>query len=112
MAKKLTQEQVIDQFNSVHGDRYDYSLVNYVNNRTKVSIICSIHGVFKQLPADHKAKIGCIKCGFLETKKKQSFSLEQILSEFIKVHGKRYDYSQVKYINSKTPVDHRCSGFY
>lgn len=41
-----TQDEVIDGFRKVHGDRYDYSLVKYVNNITPVDIICKIHGVF------------------------------------------------------------------
>lgn len=31
-----------------HGGNYDYSLVNYINSRTKVQIICKIHGIFEQ----------------------------------------------------------------
>lgn len=59
--KKNTQS-VITDFTQVHGDKYNYSSVKYNNNHTKVSIICSKHGVFKQRPYDHLAGHGCPKC--------------------------------------------------
>ena len=42
--------------------RYDYSKVNYVNNRTDVIIICPIHGEFLQTPSDHFQGCGCSLC--------------------------------------------------
>ena len=47
----------------VHNGKYDYSLVEYYNSSTKVSIICPIHGAFTQLPSNHKAGQGCYQCG-------------------------------------------------
>ncbi len=44
--KKLTTEQFIEKSRQVHGNRYDYSKVNYINSRTKVTIICPKHGEF------------------------------------------------------------------
>ncbi len=89
---------------NTHGDVYDYSSVKYVNNSTKVSIICKKHGVFEQLPADHKAGIGCIKCGFEKMKSKQRHTQENVIKIFNNAHNGRYDYSKVEYVNSKTPV--------
>ena len=60
--RRLTQQQVIEQFKQAHGDRYDYSKSKYVNTRTKIIIICSRHGEFQQTPNSHKNGIGCIKC--------------------------------------------------
>lgn len=57
------QEYCINQFIEVHGGRYDYSLVVYVNDRSKVKIICSEHGVFEQEVNGHKHGSGCKKCG-------------------------------------------------
>ena len=64
--KRLSQDDVIKQFRSVHGDKYDYSKVEYVNTNTKVIIICPIHGEFQQIPKTHKSGIGCQNCGFLK----------------------------------------------
>lgn len=59
---KLDQTLIIEGFRKVHGDYYDYSRVNYVHNRTPITIICPKHGAFKQLYADHMNGCGCRKC--------------------------------------------------
>lgn len=47
----------------IHGDEYDYSLVQYTNSHNKVTIICKIHGEFDKKPCDHiNQKQGCPKC--------------------------------------------------
>ena len=53
MGKRLTTEEFISKAREVHGDRYDYSKVEYKNAKTKVKIICPIHGVFEQSPDAH-----------------------------------------------------------
>ena len=60
---KLTFEDFLQKSKEKHGDRYDYSLVEYKNNTTKVKIICPIHGVFEQRPDVHYLQgCGCQKC--------------------------------------------------
>lgn len=59
---KLTTEEFIAKAKAVHGDRYDYSKVKYVNASTKVCIICKIHGEFWQTPSHHTCGHGCTKC--------------------------------------------------
>ena len=58
--KTLTTKESIADFRKVHGDRYDYSKVDYVNSKTKVSIICPVHG--EQRPSGHKRGLGCPSC--------------------------------------------------
>lgn len=61
--RKLTTEEFIKKAKAIHGDKYDYSKVEYVNKRTKVCIICPKHGEFWQLPNNHiRQKQGCPKC--------------------------------------------------
>ena len=43
----------ISKANKIHGDKYDYSKVNYINTKTKINIICKIHGEFEQNPSNH-----------------------------------------------------------
>lgn len=52
----------ISQSKAVHGDKYDYSLVEYKNANTKVKIICSEHGAFEQLASNHLRGQTCKKC--------------------------------------------------
>lgn len=59
---KLTTEEFIAKANAVHGDRYDYSKVEYINANTKVCIICKDHGEFWQSPYTHLKGHGCSKC--------------------------------------------------
>ena len=53
MSKRLTTEQFIIKAKLVHGDKYDYSKVEYINANTKVCIICPVHGEFWQKPSNH-----------------------------------------------------------
>lgn len=65
MSKKKTTEQFIEEAKMVHGNKYDYSLVNYINNKTPICIICPKHGKFKQIPSDHLNGRGCNLCSKL-----------------------------------------------
>lgn len=66
---RKTKEQFIAEAISVHGDKYDYSKVEYKTNRTKVCIICPTHGEFWQTPSGHLRGYECRKCGVEKTKK-------------------------------------------
>lgn len=63
MPRRLTQEEFIAKAESIYGKWYDYSKVKYINNYTKVCIICPIHGEFWQPPSAHLQRKGCWKCG-------------------------------------------------
>ena len=67
---KLTTEKFIARAKGVHGDRYDYSKVQYVNNKTKVCILCKKHGEFMQSPSMHLRGHGCAKCSTERNSKK------------------------------------------
>lgn len=60
---KLTTEEFIAKAKAVHGDKYDYSKVEYVNNQTPIEIVCPIHGAFTQRPLNHLRGNGCPQCG-------------------------------------------------
>lgn len=82
MSKKLTQEEVIKQFKEVHGDKYDYSKVKYVNTKTKVEIICDVHGSFYQTPETHKCGGMCGYCAGQKTHINDSIGMKR--SDLIK----------------------------
>ena len=63
MRKRMSFEEFVKKAQGVHGDKYDYSQVNYVNSKTKVKIICPIHGEFEQAPEKHWLGRGCPFCG-------------------------------------------------
>ena len=62
MAKKSTTKEFIEKAIKIHGNRYDYSKVEYVNNYTKVIIICPEHGEFFQRPNTHLTGSHCDRC--------------------------------------------------
>jgi protein-arginine kinase activator protein McsA len=99
--KRKTTEQFIKKAIEVHGDKYDYSKVEYINANTKVCIICPIHGEFWQESRNHLQGQGCPDCGGT---KKKILTNEQFIKEAQKVHGDKYDYSNVEYVNRKTKV--------
>jgi len=102
IAKKTTEEFIIDAI-KIHGNKYDYSLVEYKNNRKKVKIICPIHGVFEQKPNGHLNGKGCILCSGLKRK-----TTEEFIIDAIKIHGNKYDYSLVEYKNNRKKVKIIC----
>lgn len=57
-------EYIKREFRNKHGDRYNYSLVQYDKSKTKVKIICKEHGVFECTPSMHKKGVGCKKCSY------------------------------------------------
>jgi len=107
--KKLTTEEFISKANKVHGNKYDYSLVEYINNHTKVKIICPIHDEFNQTPNAHiSQKQGCYHCGITTTRDKNISYTEEFISKANKVHGNKYDYSLVEYVNAYTKIKIIC----
>lgn len=114
----LSQEDFIKQSQKVHGERYDYSKVQYEKSDKKVCIICPEHGTFWQTPGSHLQGRGCPKCGRIEAGRKQSHraldgsirtsSTEVFIEKARTIHGDKYDYSKVKYINAHTKVTVIC----
>lgn len=68
--KKLTTSEFISRSRKIHGDTFDYSLVEYTTAHKHVSIICKQHGEFNQLAYMHMYGDGCPKCGELSRRLK------------------------------------------
>jgi hypothetical protein len=102
-------DKFINQANIVHKNKYDYSKVNYVNDGTKVEIICPEHGSFFQAPNDHLRGSGCVSCGIKNTIDKKIKKYSEIFPKKASVvHNNKYDYSKSKYVNSSTMVEIEC----
>lgn len=64
MSKSITTEQFIIKARKKHGDKYDYLLTSYTNDRTKIKVVCPKHGIFEPTPNNHVGKgSGCPQCG-------------------------------------------------
>ncbi len=88
----------------VHGDKYDYSLVEYTNNRTKVKIICPEHGEFEKTPTSHLNGSGCQKCNGIKTAIRCSQTLDHFIMRSKQAHGDKYDYSKSEYKTSRNKI--------
>jgi len=71
--KNSNTEAFIEKANQVHNFKFDYSKVDYINNKTKVIIRCYLHGEFEQIPTNHLRNIGCPKCSICVSKKEQKW---------------------------------------
>lgn len=90
--KKLTTEEFIEKARKVHGDRYDYSKVNYKTTHEKVVITCKKHGDFEQTPSSHLQGNGCPKCKREKLNKTQKATYDDIIKIFREIHGDKYAY--------------------
>jgi len=103
--RTFTNIDFILKANKVHLEKYDYSLVEYVNSYTKIKIICkTCNSIFLQKPCGHLLGKGCLKCA---NNNKSYNNMDFIRKAEIKHPGK-YDYSLVEYIGSKTKVKIIC----
>lgn len=101
---KLDNKTFIQKANIVHNNKYDYSLVDYVNAKTKVKIICNIHGVYEQNPYNHIGKkYGCPKCA-----NNKKLTKEEFIIKANNIHNSLYNYNEIEYVNSNTKIKIYC----
>ena len=101
-------ESFISKASSLHGHVYDYSLVEYKNNRSLVTIGCLQHGNFLQRPIHHLRGQGCPHCRYPKTSQKLRMDSNVVIQRFRESHGDKYDYSLVNYKNNRTNVTIIC----
>ena len=101
--KDKRKNSFIEKSNKKHNNKYDYSLVDYVNMLTKVKIICPIHGIFEQTPIAHRNN-GCAECAG-----NKKMNNKEFIEKAIKVHGDKYNYLFIDYKNNRTKVKIKCA---
>ena len=91
--RKLTTDEWIIKAKLVHGNKYDYSKVEYVGATRQVLILCPVHGQFLQRSGSHLEGTGWINC------RNQMYrsTTEEFIGKAVKVHSEKYDYSKVVY---------------
>lgn len=105
--KRISSEDFINKSKEKHGNKYDYSKVDYTNNKTQITIICPVHGEFQQFPYNHIRR-GCPKCGLKSMKDSKTKTIDSFIKDSINIHGDKYDYSKVDYMGSNIPVEIIC----
>lgn len=107
--KKTSVECWVKSCQEIHNNVFDYSLVEELRGNKPVPIICKEHGVFNQNPIRHKAGAnGCKPCSLRLQGVKRKKTKERLISDFVRVHGYEYDYSDVVYTNVKEKVAIAC----
>lgn len=112
MGIKITQDEFIAECRQKHdGDKYDYSRTNYVNKRTKVKIICPIHGEFEQNPYKHKNGQGCPQCCTDKRNYLKQFNYKKFLDSSQKRFGCSYSFPKIEeeYENSHSKITVKCN---
>lgn len=104
--KKYTTDLFINKADKVHNYKYNYSLVNYINSKTKIKIICSNHDndfIFEQLPNAHLQGQGCSKCS-----NNNKYDTKTFVAKAKFIHNNLYDYSKVIYENAHKKINIIC----
>jgi hypothetical protein len=106
--RRGARERFADKATLLHNGRYDYSMVDYFDARTEVTVMCRRHGPFTIQPTSHLNGRGCRGCGYERVSSAQSVTQDHVLSRYAEVHGDRYDYSLVRYVGSHHKVTVVC----
>lgn len=103
-------DEFIKKARLVHGDKYDYSLVEYKNSKSSISIICSSHGLFKQQAGSHLSGNKCPDCALIKRAKVRTKTFSEFLKDAIAIHGNKYDYSlcEPHYKNARSKIPIKC----
>lgn len=105
---KVATDEFVAKAIAVHGDKYDYSRVEYKGANKKVKIVCNEHGEFLQNARSHIAGQGCRKCWNAMAGVKSRLSQSEFLERAEQKHGKKYDLSKAEYVSSQKSVKIVC----
>jgi very-short-patch-repair endonuclease len=91
-----------------HGEKFDYSKVNYINNYTNIIIVCKLHGEYTQIPYGHlRGRNGCEICK-RERISKGNKKDHLFINRAVIIHDNKYDYSNMNYIDANTKIKIVC----
>ena len=109
MPKKSNLQEFITKSRKIHGDKYDYTKSIYVNDYTKLILVCPVHGEFTQRPNGHLQGQGCMSCAIKTFGKSRYETAKNVFVEKSKkIHGERYDYSKAVYTGAKVEMELIC----
>jgi len=112
MKGRLTQKCFLEKAKKIHGDRYDYSLVNYTKGNDYIKIICKEHGIFEQRAYTHIYHLGA-NCPYCSNNtwggesQRKNWNMV-FINKAKKIWGEKFDYSLVEYKKTDTPIQIKC----
>lgn len=98
-----TTDEFIAKAREVHGDKFDYSKSKYIARTKKLTIICPVHGEFRQRPSCHLKGNGCYQCCL-----SKPLDTAEYIEKAIQVHGSKYGYANTVYSGSDQKVKITC----
>lgn len=101
MGVKISLEEIKERLYKVFGNKYEYDFSNFKNTHSKILVKCDSHGWNSQIIKNLLSGHGCKKCGEVLSGDRQRKNINDVLSNFKKVHGDKYDYSKFEYINNR-----------
>lgn len=105
---KNSNEKIINKFKKIHGEKYNYSKIEYINNSSKLIILCPQHGKFNQSFNSHSAGHGCPSCGVNSRIILNSSNSKEFIDKANIIHFNKYDYSKINYINNYSKIEIIC----
>lgn len=106
--KTWSWERLVERFNEVHGGRYSYPEQAYKNQSQKVEIICTVHGSFSQLVANHLRGAGCARCQHENNAISLTCSYDDFVVKARSVHGDLYEYPESGFAKSHDKMSIIC----
>lgn len=110
--QRIDRRRDVDDFlataNKKHNYKFKYIIDDWRGSRSKIKIICPIHGEFEMVAIIHLRKHGCSMCGMESRAEQRKTPIEEFITKAKSIHGNKYDYSHVLYKNNKTPVSIIC----
>lgn len=105
---KLDTAKFIEKAIKIHGNKYNYDKVVYVNTYSKIIVTCPHHGDWTTTPNWVLSGNGCRACGLISTISSNKYNTSIFIEKAISVHGNLYDYSNVNYISHDIKVKILC----
>lgn len=102
--RRLTLDTFIAKSKNVHNNFYNYDNAVYTGLEKEIVITCPIHGDFTTTPATHMRGHSCPDCALIKARLNQT----QIIADFKRIHGDKYDYSKVIYSNLRDKITIIC----
>jgi Zn finger protein HypA/HybF involved in hydrogenase expression len=109
--QKLSEEAILDAFRDSHGNRYRYPpFPEEFTVHSIVSVVCSIHGEFRQSILHHMRGQGCPRCAHAKINEGNRLNRFEWIRRFESMHGRgKYDYSKVpESLRQDTKVEIFC----
>lgn len=94
--------------NKKHNNKFKYIIDDWKGSRSKIRVICPIHGEFEMVAIIHLRKHGCSMCGMESKVEQRKTPIDEFISRAKSIHGNKYDYSHVQYKNANTSVSIKC----